>query len=188
MKLFVKALLFLFMAFPALAEDVTIQASTVLSVHSGYQEDIYYRAVLAAGEEDADLYIFTREDQQMYLSVLARNIVFMGGMAGTEPSLTQSAKGALQVLSQNASIGRNRWEQTLTIVYRGGQFLVGGYTYSYYDTLELDANGDIKSGACDVNLLTGRGVKDGKPFRTSMKAIPVQKWAYDTRPSECAED
>ncbi|OJJ09131.1 hypothetical protein BKI51_21905 [Alphaproteobacteria bacterium AO1-B] len=55
--------------------------------------------------------------------------------------------------------------------------MVGGYTYSFYDTLAVDANGDVLTGECDVNLLTGKGFKDGKPFRTSFRSVPVKKMA-----------
>jgi hypothetical protein len=41
--------------------------------------------------------------------------------------------GQLPCTLRIQAIGRSRWEQTLTIAYRNDQFVVAGYTYSYYD-------------------------------------------------------
>lgn len=140
------------------------------------------RAVLVEGREDADLLIYVSAGgpREMQLAAAARDMVWYGAMWGTIPSLSQSPAGGLQVVSQNESIGRNRWHQVLTIAYRGGTFVVAGFTYSDYDTLDPSATTD-----CDVNLLTGRGIKNGQGFRTSARALPVSEWHAEAVPNEC---
>ena len=168
----------------AQGEDLTVNAGDVLSAVSGYQNSDYYRAVLVNSEDDANLYIFSRDNWEMQLEAFAPGIAYTD-IGGTDASLSTTDSGALQVKSENIAIGRHRWKQTLTIVHRGGRFVVGGYTYSFYDTLEVDENGEVVTGFCDVNLLTGKGEKDDKPIRTRFKPVPVTDWRADMGPPEC---
>lgn len=139
-----------------------------------------FRVILVETEEGADLYVFTDAGEGWKQVAHAKDMVWRGGMYGQEPWMEATEHGSLKIYSENSAVGRNRWEQVLTIAYRNGVFRVAGYTYSYYDTLDPDANGQ-----CDVNLLTGKGVLNGKNFKTSLSALPVQDWTMDTRPPEC---
>jgi hypothetical protein len=139
-----------------------------------------FRAILVETEEGGDLYVFTDAGEGWKQVAHAKDMVWRGGMYGQEPWMEATEHGSLKIYSENSAVGRNRWEQILTIAYRNGVFRVAGYTYSYYDTLDPDANGQ-----CDVNLLTGKGVLNGKNFKTSLGALPVQDWTMDTRPPEC---
>ena len=141
-----------------------------------------FRARLVGHDGGAALFIETDEGEGMKPVVEAPDIVWRGGMAGQDPWLEISANNALLVYSHNESIGRNRWQAKLTIVFRDGRFVTAGYTNSYYDT--LDPNG---TGECDVNLLTGRGTHKGKGFRTKLGSLPVSQWTQDTFPPECFE-
>jgi|GEM_PF-989863 len=169
----------------AIAQEAMVPAAAIAGAETVQVDgDIYrYRAVLAEADEGADLYIYTDAGEGWKQAVLAKNIVWRGGMYGQEPSMEAQEHGSLKIISENSAVGRDRWEQVLTIAYRGGEFLVAGYTYSYYDTLDPDANG-----LCDVNLLTGKGVLNGKAFMTTLGAIPARSWTMDTRPPECAVD
>ena len=79
----------------------------------------------------------------------------------------------------------SNWAQeTLTIVHRGGEFLVAGFSRDY----------DMKSGeqgSCDVNFLTGRGVVSegvgGKERRLKQRFKPVKLAAWSARsiPKAC---
>ena len=102
-------------------------------------------------------------------------------MAGTYPDLVVTAQGSLQALSRNESVGRHRWRETVTIAWRGGRFVVAGFTHQSRDTLEPGL-----SRHCDANLLTGRGVLDGEPFETRRGGIPVEAWEARLVPAECA--
>ncbi|WP_395175211.1 hypothetical protein [Roseibium alexandrii] len=183
-KLSAVILLTFLLAIKAFAGAPNVSVASVLSVVSGYQDSNYYKAVLVKGEEDADLYLFSRDGWDLILEAYAPGIV-VTGIGGTDASLSTAENGALRVHSENIAIGRNRWQQTLTIVHRDGQYVVAGYTYSFYDTLAVDANGDVLTGECDVNLLTGKGFKDSQPFRTNLRSVPVTKWRADMAPPEC---
>jgi hypothetical protein len=116
--------------------------------------------------------------------VIAENTVWSGGI-GQQPELSIAPNGSVLLTAMNESIGRNRWHQTLTIAFRRGTYMVAGYTYDWYDTLDLD-----QYGVCDVNLLNGKGeLRVGnapkQSFRTALRALPVTAWAEGTAPPEC---
>jgi len=170
---------------PASAQEAMVPVKSVAGVATvPVDGDIYrYRAVLAETDGGADLYIFTDSGNGWDRTVHAAGIVWRGGMYGQEPWMEVTEHGSLRIYSENSAVGRDRWEQILTIAYRGNAFVIAGYTFSYYDTLDPDA-----SGQCDVNLLTGKGVHNKKTFKTTLKALPVGEWTMDTRPPECATD
>ncbi len=122
---------------------------------------------------DATLNIY---DGGTRLVVNAPALVWVGG-AGQQPELTITDHGSLQVHAMNISIGRNKWHEVLTIAFRQGQYKVAGYTYSWYDGLNMDDQGE-----CDVNLLTGKGILSlgmdwtKSSFTTKTRAMPVQEW------------
>ncbi len=147
------------------------------------------RAVLSQeGENDsATLHIYTGSVGGLeMLEESAPNLVWMGsGMAGQQPDLRMTPHGSLEVISMNEAIGRNRWNQVLTIAFRDDIFKVAGFTYSWYDTLDLE-----NQGVCDINLLTGKGVlslgpeDESKALKTDLKAMQVRNWIRKI-PVEC---
>lgn len=110
-------------------------------------------------------------------TIVADQIAWVGGI-GQQPELAVTPQGSVQVISMNESIGRDRWHLTLTLAYRDGAVRVAGYTWNEYDTLDNDAWTD-----CDLNLLTGRGLrkqeKGERKVRTSLPALPVTEWNYE---------
>ena len=171
----------------AFALEQAVPLGDVLSALSGYMETNYFRAILVQGKEDADLFLLAKADNGLKVVVHSRSFA-LTGIGGSDAYLRLSQKGALEVVSLNEAIGRHRWKQTVTVVFREQQFLVAGYTYRYYDTIALDENAEVKTGICDVNLLTGRGSKNGKPILTSMKPVPAAQWNSGMRPPECVDD
>jgi len=171
------------------AQERMVSPADVLSVitadwnHDGHMD----RAVLIENREmgGADLIIYIGTKDGMVEDTYAAQIAWQGGMWGQQPSLSLSDSGSLLLHSLNSSIGRDRWENTLTIAYRNEVFVVAGFTYSYYDTLDHDNNG-----YCDLNLLTGRGVValngdaeqeiDGIAFGGY-----VSEWHMENFPGEC---
>ncbi|WP_166417366.1 hypothetical protein [Cochlodiniinecator piscidefendens] len=117
--------------------------------------------------------------------IYVKEFAWMGAMFGTKPSLSINQSGSLEVISQNIAVGRDRWEQVVTIAYRRNAFRVAGLTYSYYDTLDLE-----NIGMCDINYLTGSGVvsfgQEARPvpFDLSVNAVSVSEWS-GTLPSIC---
>lgn len=69
-------------------------------------------------------------------------------MFGQEPQLVLDDFGRLVVVTRNTAIGRGRWEQTLTLSWRQA-WQVDGFSYDYYDTLDMD-----QQGRCDLDFTT----------------------------------
>ncbi|WP_443748178.1 FG-GAP repeat domain-containing protein [Asticcacaulis solisilvae] len=140
------------------------------------------RAVLMDnGDTDADLVIYFNDGNGGFKPAgSAAAIAFNGGLAGNSPDLRLSKSGALQVHSENMAIGRSHWERTLTLSYRGGQFVVSGITASDFDTLDPGAGG-----ACDINLLTGKGTSGRKKVTVKGGAVPLSQWTEDKIPAAC---
>jgi hypothetical protein len=90
-------------------------------------------------------------------------------------------KGALVVMSGCGGC-RNDYATTLTIVYRGGEFLVGGVRYDW------DTRNGI--GTCSFDFLTGKGIRShgrakGKPFTAKLAPVSLAGWSDDKRPKAC---
>ncbi|NEI69679.1 hypothetical protein GR212_08875 [Rhizobium lusitanum] len=149
-------------------------------------------ALLAASSPDdqADnpigIYIYLRDDEHSLLKLAASapdkiwGSVEPGGVVGQEPSISALPNGSIAIVSQNDSIGRDRWEQTLTLAYRNSGFVVAGYTYDSSDTLEPD-----NSHSCDYNVLTGKVTKDGKTLKADAKTVSIQDWQDDIGQKAC---
>lgn len=175
--------------FSAYAEDKCINPKNILSVvTTDWNDDGNFdRAVLAMPDSESDetelfIYLSDSSTNEMKLVVHKQNIAWRGGFWGTQPSLETNERGSLIVISGNQAIGRNRWTQKLTMAYRKNAFMVAGYTYTADDTLDLNYKLD-----CDVNLLNGKGVKNGKPFKSSARAVAVSDWSDASILKECQE-
>ena len=75
----------------------------------------------------------------------------------------------------------NDVEKAITIVHRGGEFLVGGYS--------LDWDARYGSGHCDINFFTGRGVasKNGgrqHAVKGTFKPVKLAAWNEDMEPQK----
>jgi hypothetical protein len=140
------------------------------------------RAVLMDnGQSDADLVIYLNDGNGAFKAAgHAPAIAFNGGLAGNSPELRLGKTGALQVHAENMAIGRDHWERTLTVSFRGGQFVVSGITASSYDTLNPKA-----AGSCDVNLLTGKGTAGRKKIAVRAGGIALGQWTEDKIPAAC---
>ncbi|WP_282181929.1 hypothetical protein [Aliiroseovarius marinus] len=169
---------FLLLASPAWAEGFSVQISGDFT-GDGVED---HAALMDFGHTgDADLLLKLGGGETLWV----QDVVWVGGI-GQQPSLTVTPHGSLQVMSHNSAIGRNRWEQIHTLAWRDGAMRIAGYTYRWYDTLNLD---DI--GSCDLNLLSGKGeVATGqeavsRAISVSTPAYLVQNWPTDM-PPECA--
>lgn len=179
-------LVFLVFALPAYAQPPSFErvlSAVTLSFASNGETD---RAVLVENDDaGADLYIYraldaARGDAPVKPALLKKNAAWSGAMWGSRPSLDVNDKGSLLIKSANEAIGRSRWSQTLTIVYRNNEFLVAGLTRDARDTI------DLASHDCDVNFLTGKGKRDGKPIETKFPATKLADWSDEKLPTECS--
>lgn len=140
-------------------------------------------AILADPDPDADigLYIYLRDpDSQMLKQAVAVPDRFWGrthsgGMAGQETAITALGNGSIAIDTQNASIGRARWQSRISVAFRNGRFLVAGYTRNEYDTLQQD-----KPLECDLNLLSGKGSVNGKTVSFKPVSIRIEDWQEDS--------
>jgi hypothetical protein len=161
-----------------------ILSAVTLSFEGG---DIDRAVLVENGDSGADLYLYRALEPARDLAtpvkpaLVKKNAAWSGAMWGTRPALETNAKGSLLIKSENAGIGRNRWSQTLTIVYRNKELVVAGLTREAYDTLEPNA-----SHSCDLNFLSGKGKKDGKPVDVKQPAKKLADWSDESLPKECA--
>lgn len=79
------------------------------------------------------------------------------GVRGQEPALKVLASGTLAIVERNESTGRYRFTRQRTLAWRNGTFVLAGFTDATHDTITMT------SMRCDLNLMTGNGVLNGKP-------------------------
>ncbi len=187
------ALILLSLATAAHAGDTVPPGSVIDAAIGDWNKD--GKADLAllaapAGDEQAEnpigIYIYLRDDEHSLLKLAASapakiwGNIEPGGVVGQEPSISALPNGSIAIVSQNDSIGRDRWEQTLTLAYRNNSFVVAGYTYASRDTLEPD-----DSHSCDYNVLTGKVTKDGKTLKADARTVSIQDWQDDIGQKAC---
>ncbi|KAF2992423.1 hypothetical protein OGR47_11245 [Methylocystis sp. MJC1] len=179
----IAATMFLAGAAQAEPDFSTVLDSETLSFVEGNTD----RAVLVEnGDSGADLYLYLNLEpardisKPMKAAAVKKSVAWSGGMWGTRPSLETSAKGSLLIKSENTGVGRDRWTQTLTVVYRNKDFVVAGLTRESYDTLDPKA---VHS--CDLNFLSGKGKRDGKAIEVKTPAKKLADWSDDAPAKEC---
>lgn len=146
------------------------------------------RAVLVEnGDFGADLYIYRGLEPARDISkppkpaLVKKGVAWSGGSFGSRPSLETSAKGLLLIKSENTSVGKDRWTETITVVYRNKEFVVAGLTREEYDTLDPNVNH-----SCDLNFLTGKGKRNGKAIEVKTPLRKLADWSDEKAPpKEC---
>lgn len=145
------------------------------------------KAILSRMQDDdieTELFIYMQDleaDDGNKPTIHKKKIAWTGSLYGTQPSLSVNQKGSLIIISANQAVGRDRWQQKLTVVYRNEEWRVGGYTYESYDTLDVD-----KEFSCDANLLTGRAVVNAKKVMLDKKGgVKLKDWSDSDIPKVC---
>ena len=89
----------------------------------------------------------------------------------TEPELTMLPNGSIKFYLPAIPVGSERTNQTLTIAWRDGAFIVAGAAYDYHDYLK-----DNVESACEYNVLTGKGKSSKKQpdGSTKHKTVSVE--------------
>ena len=155
-------------------QDMAFSASEVFSVTTtDWNNDEIADPVMILNINDGEqfdvLFFLSDEYGRLALKHHVPDMVWGSSvMFGQEPWVTTTQNGSVIVGSQNSAIGRNRWEQKLTIAYRNNELIVAGFTYTHYDTLDPNAYG-----GCDFNLLTGNGFKNEQPIKIQAQTTPV---------------
>ncbi len=136
----------------------------------------------------ASLYIYLGEEKQdpsrkpdLLRKVLTEDRVI---------DLQSNGKGSLAITSCFGCGASRSTEETVTIVYRKGRFLVGGYSRSWDWNQQTSSGVETTLGGCDINYLTGKGTvsKDleaAKPINRRFKPISLKDWSSSSRPRAC---
>lgn len=106
-------------------------------------------------------------------------------------ALESKSKGSVSIHSCYGCGAMKSWDQTLTIAYRKGSFVVAGYSKSwewYFHTSE--GNVDGKQGECDINYLTGRGAAsrsadEARPLKARFRMMKLSAWSDASVPKAC---
>lgn len=136
-------------------------------------------------DEDHAVYIYLNDGDTNHLklkTVVPNKVWGDLTMAGRAPSIAALENGSILITTHNDSVGRDRWEQKLTIAYRNFDFAVAGYTYASYDTLIPD-----NAVNCDFNVLTGKGTLNGEPIAITGELIFLKDWNDETGQKVCQE-
>ena len=150
------------------------------AVGDGESVDLYL--YLAVGDEELDL---SRKP-----AVLKKKIVDPEETPWVQP-LESKDSGSLVVASCYGCGANKSWDQKLTIVYRGGEFLVAGYARDWDWNSHL-ADGSVETimGGCDIDFLAGKGVvseglDEGKPIDGKFTPVKLADWSDAKRPEAC---
>lgn len=162
-----------------------IPSAKVLSAVTGdWNNDgsIDHAVLFETDDSYAGLAIFlTKGHAKLVMAAFNPHMAFNGQMAGSTPELRITKSGSLQLHSENMAVGRDHWERTLTISYRGNRVVVSGITASAYDTLDPDS-----ASSCDINLLTGKGKSGRKTVKVRAGGVPLAQWDDDkSTPKAC---
>jgi len=88
----------------------------------------------------------------------------------TNARLSVNRSGSVLISSNNQNFpSRDMWNRTLTVSLRNNYFVLSGFTLDYTDT----AKG--KTLNCDLNLLTGRGIRNGFKVPLSHSAPMISR-------------
>jgi hypothetical protein len=168
---------------PASAHAQTLLAEEIFDAAIGDwnrdgRPDLAILAQSNSDDGDSSLFIYLREDAEdgvLSLAFSAEDMFWGSGGSrrfyGQEPSLKALENGSLAITEQNFSVGRNRWTSTITVAWRGKQFVVAGYTFNSFDTLQEE-----EPLQCDLNLLTGRGFVNERAVSFPGSTVALADW------------
>jgi hypothetical protein len=187
--------------FSAAQADVrnNILYDTVVDLDRNGQPDRVVLFLVDSGRRDAanpdkEVYMLgegDRADLLIYLNGTTiptfrkENVVSPGHLAFVLPPKV-SGKGSLGIVSSNGFGNTFNTTETLTIVYREGKFLVGGWAQDFYNSRE-DA-----SSHCSINYLAGKAVKrmnsgGDVPLQGRFRPVALADWDISTQPPVCED-
>lgn len=180
---FLCATLILFGYVPsARAEDSIVDAAMGDIDGDGRQDLAILTLPTGKSRNDVGIAVYLRDPT---LPTLKRTILlparFWGtSSAGQQPQIAILENRSITVHTENMAFGREHWERTYTLVWRNARMLVAGFTYTFNDTIDHD-----QAGSCDLNLLTGRGIRNGEQITTGRQRIDLADWDDSLGLSAC---
>lgn len=167
-------------AFAAPQEEPRILSEAALDINNDGKKD---RALLVDSPDGTNLHIYLDAGEgKIGLAKkpdFSKNDAAFYSYGSTNvPGL--AVKGNSLIIETGKEISRYQWSERLTIVHRGGAFIVAGLTFS-----EEDVDEEKKLGSCDVNFLSGKALRNGKPTREKVAPVTLADWSDKTRPKAC---
>lgn len=160
-------------AVSAQANDIIVDAATG-DIDGDGRKDLAILTLSGSNESDSvGISVYLRDPKLPALKqVISLPGRFWGTKrAGQQPELTILANRSITIRTQNMSIGRTHWERTYTLAWRKGELVVAGFTYSFFDTIS-----HWTAGRCDINLLTGKGVRNGARLASNGRRVTLAEW------------
>ncbi len=138
------------------------------------------RPPLTHGADDNGIYIYLADPSEgrMVLKVAAPNMVPNSFIyAGESVAMASLQNGSILVTAKNDTPGQRHYEVKLTIAYRNSDFVVAGYSLKENVPYPLD---------CDMNMLTGKGVVNGKATTNAAGVILLKAWSDEAGRKACS--
>jgi hypothetical protein len=163
-------------------KPATIIASLTLDLNGDRLDDRVDLVYRGEAEVDVQIVFGNKDDQpgELTTAIVKKGIAFHGNMAAQNATLEPGRTGGFLIKSLNEGIGRGRWEKTLAVAFRKGEFVVAGLSYMERDTLDHNAGG-----TCDVNFLTGKAIRNDRSFAGRNELIALKDWDPDFLPKAC---
>lgn len=154
--------------------DVPIEEQVVQSIEFAGKPGAKAQAALIKMDDSAEISVLIThqyaQDSRHFVAVDNSKLgIYATEIAGNETVLSVNGAGSLEINQQNSALGRDRWERTITVAYRNGKYVLAGFTFSYRDTLN-----PASTGHCDYNLMSGRGLFNGKKVQLKTKNIDFE--------------
>ncbi|MCB1406042.1 MAG: hypothetical protein KDK01_07200 [Rhodobacteraceae bacterium] len=172
MRLALATTLSLALALPLLAQEPTGRLIAALSGdwNGDAQPDAVLLVQSAEGLADVQVHLGGFRGLDPVLTV--PGAIYVGPMGGQAPSLAARDETSFVIAFEQTGFGRTPWMASLVIAYRGGGFVVAGYSYDFYDRLDLG-----HYGRCDVDLVSGsyalmHGPSDGNARDDAISDAP----------------
>ena len=144
--------------------------------------------------ETSDLHIFLGSAGGGLGNDAKPDIAKTAVVEGTVLAFESRERATLTVTSFAGCTSMWALEETLTVVYRDGAFVIGGFTRVWELSHRLaDLNVDVVMGSCSVDFLTGegrasKGLEDETLVKQRFKPIKLADWSRETRPAICKYD
>ena len=169
----------------ACAEDAIVDAA-MADIDGDVRQDLV--TLTRPGDRDAHdvgiaVYLRDRDLPILKRAVLLPARFWGTDSAGQQPEITILENRSIKIHTENMAFGRSHWERTYTLSWRGGRLLVAGFTYAFNDTIEHG-----QSGSCDLDLLTGQGIRNGRKLALSGQRIDLAEWDDSIGMSACGLD
>ena len=169
----------------ARADETTIRPGDIIDAAIGdwNRDGLDDLAILAVTQPEENneigVYVYFRDEQAdgslLTLMLSVPDKVWGGRFHGHEPSIKALENGSIAITTQNSSIGREHWKHTLSLAWRNDRFLVAGLTFSFHDTSQEEHVSLI----CDLNLLTGKGIVNGRPTTFVPLSLTLDEWVHE---------